>query len=275
MKRTRAPSTVEVVRAGDRGERGGVEAIAGERDLGAGEVTELGERARLDRDARADDAHPVAEVLDLGEDVARQQHGGAVAEQGRDLASEHRLHERVEARGGLVEDVEVGGRRERGDERDLLPVALRVGAALLRRVELEDLDEVLAARGVGVLVGRAAAQAREQVDGLAAREIRPEADIAGHVRDAPVQLDGVAPRVAAEDGRAAAARADEAEQHADGGGLPRAVRAEETVHLAGCDLEVESVECTYAAESLLEAACLDDGVHEGDDTPASQICEYS
>ena len=56
-----------------------------------------------------------------------------------DLAVEDQLHERVEAARRLVEEVEVGGRREGGDERDLLPVALRVGAALLARVELEHL----------------------------------------------------------------------------------------------------------------------------------------
>ena len=52
------------------------------------------------------------------------------------------LHQRVEARGRLVEDqqLDVGG--ERGDEGDLLAVALRVGAALLRRVEVEALDQV-------------------------------------------------------------------------------------------------------------------------------------
>ena len=41
-------------------------------------------------------------------------------------------------------------RRERRDEADLLPVALRVGARLLRRVELEALEQLVAAAGVEV-----------------------------------------------------------------------------------------------------------------------------
>ena len=48
-----------------------------ERHLGAGEVPQLRERARLDDLAGADDADPVAQQLDLGEDVAGEQHGRA------------------------------------------------------------------------------------------------------------------------------------------------------------------------------------------------------
>ena len=60
------------------------------------------------------------------------------------------LHERVEPAGGLVEDVEVGRHGECRDQRDLLPVALGVRAALLARVELERLHEArLLARYAG------------------------------------------------------------------------------------------------------------------------------
>ena len=51
------------------------------------------------------------------------------------------LHERVEAGGGLVQDEQVGRGGERGDQGDLLPVALGVGPALLGRVELEPLEQ--------------------------------------------------------------------------------------------------------------------------------------
>ena len=40
----------------------------------AGEVAQLGQRAGLDPPAGPDDAHPVAQALHLGQDVARQQH---------------------------------------------------------------------------------------------------------------------------------------------------------------------------------------------------------
>ena len=221
----------------------------------------------------ADDADAVAQRLDLGEDVAGQQHGRAVLGDPVDLAVEHLLHERVEAAGRLVEEVQLGRGREGGDERDLLPVALRVRAALLARIELERLAEPLLARAVVGLVGRAAPQAAEQVDRLAAGEVRPDRDVARHVRDATVQCGGLGPRVAAEERRLASRRTGQPQQDAERGGLPGAVRSEEAVDLAGVDREVESVEGDGAPEPLLEASGADDGVHERDATPDSQFCE--
>ena len=72
--------------------------------------------------------------------------------------------------GRLVEQQQLGVGGERGDDGDLLPVALGVGAALLGRVELEALDELGAPRSGP---GRRAAGA-EQVDGLAAGEVGPQ-----------------------------------------------------------------------------------------------------
>ena len=65
-----------------------------------------------------------------------------------DALGEDLLHQRVQPRGRLVEDQQVGGRGERRDQGDLLPVALGVGAALLGRVELEALEHLGAPRVV-------------------------------------------------------------------------------------------------------------------------------
>jgi hypothetical protein len=64
----------------------------------------------------------------------------------RDAVLELGLHQWVETRGGLVqhEQLDVGGQRR--DQRDLLPVALAIGASLLGRVELETLQQVGLAR---------------------------------------------------------------------------------------------------------------------------------
>ena len=116
---------------------------------------------------------------------------------------------------------------ERGDQRDLLPVALGVGPALLGRVELEALQQLVPAVRV-----EAAAQPAEQVDGLAAGQVRPERDVAGDVREPAVQ------RTASRHGSPPSSRtvagvgAEQPEQDPDGGRLARAVRAEEAVHLA-------------------------------------------
>ena len=205
-KRTRAPSTSSPCTPGSF-----AETVGGARDLGddrgARHAPQLLQRAALLRPAGADDAHPVAERFDLGEDVARQQHGPSLGLDLADAVLEDRLHQRVEARRRLVEDEQLGARRERRHETDLLTVALRVGARLLGRVELEALEQLVATSRVEV-----AAQPAEQIDDLAAAQLRPERHVAGHVREPPVQRDRVAPRVAAEQpharrGRRAAARA--------------------------------------------------------------------
>ena len=159
----------------------------------AGQVAQLGQRPGLDRPARADDRHPVAQGLDLGEDVAREQHRPPVLARLLDAGLEDGLLERVEPRGRLVEHEQLGVGGERGDERHLLAVALRVRAALLGRVELEALEQLRPPLRV-----EPAAERAEQVDRLAAGERRPQVHVTGHVGEPAVQRDGVVPRVAAE-----------------------------------------------------------------------------
>lgn len=110
----------------------------------AREVAQLGQRPGLDDATLPDDAHPVTQRLDLGEDVAGQQHGVLIAEHLLNAALEHLGHQRVEAGRGFVEEVQLDVRGQRGHDRDLLTVALRVRAAALGRVELEAFDQVVA-----------------------------------------------------------------------------------------------------------------------------------
>src|SRR3546814_17380435 len=69
---------LEVVHTSQRGEPCRLGGELGDHS-GAGEVAQLLERAPLDGAPLPDDAHPVAELLHLAEDVAREQHGAAVA----------------------------------------------------------------------------------------------------------------------------------------------------------------------------------------------------
>jgi hypothetical protein len=87
-----------------------------------------------------------------------------------------------------------------------------------------------------------AAQPAEQVDDLAAGEVGPQRDVAGHVRQPPVQRGRVAPRVAAQQPRGTPVGAQQAQQDPDGGGLAGSVGAEEAVHLPGAHGEVEPVQ---------------------------------
>ena len=238
------------------------------RDMGAGQMSQLGERARLDDASGADDAHVIAELLDLGEDVARQECADALIAPLADDVGEDALHEWVQARRGLVEQeqFDVGG--EGGHEGDLLPVALGIGAALLRRVEVEAFDQI----GALGLVQSAAGPA-EQVDDLAAGEIGPEGDVARAVRETAVQRRRVGPRVAPEQAGGPAVRAEQTEQDPDRRGLARTIGSEEAMHLTGFDLQVEAVQRPGRPEGLDEAGDIDDMCHPSIVPLVSGICE--
>ncbi len=137
----------------------------------------------------------VAQLLDLGEDMTRQQDGGAVLGDFVNAGLKSLFHQRVQARGRLVEDVELGVGGERRDDRHLLPIALGVGAGFLVRVEFEPFDQLVAPMVVDRSI---TAQPCEEVDGLQAGQVGPQRDITGYVGDAPVQRHRVAPRVATE-----------------------------------------------------------------------------
>ena len=63
-----------------------------------------------------------------------------------------------------------------------------------------------------------------------------------------MELDGVAPRVAAEQLDPAAVRPQQAEQHPDRGRLAGTVGPEEAVHLAGGDAKIQTVERLRGSE---------------------------
>src|SRR3954454_19060437 len=97
-----------------------------ERDVVVREVAKRLDAVDTDEAALADDRDAVGRPFDLADDVTREEHRPAGAARLADEVEERLLDERVEARGGLVEDEEVGLVLERNDEADLLLVALRV-----------------------------------------------------------------------------------------------------------------------------------------------------
>ena len=251
---------VQAVQAGQRVEPGRRPGQLGG-DRRPGQVPQLGQAAGLHGAAAPDDRDPVAEHLDLGQDVAGQQHRPPSLPLLLDALAERGLHQRVEPGGRLVEQqqLHIGG--ERGDERDLLPVPLGVGARPDRRVELEPFDQA----GPALLV-KPAAEPAEQVDHLAAGEVRPEAHVAGYVREPAVQLGGLRPGVAAEQRHRPAVGAQQPEQDADRGGLARPVRAEEPVHLALRDVQVEPVKRHGLAVGLAQPGHVDCRSHASETT---------
>ena len=231
-------------------ERGALQFLAvgagAHRDGGAHQVPQLVEGAGAHGAAGADDGDVVTELFDLGEDVAGQQHRRAAVGDLLDALLKRLLHQRVQARRRLVENVELGVGGKRGDDRHLLPVALGVGARLLVRVEFEALDQLVASARVDAV----AAQPGQKVDGLQAGQVGPQCHIAGDVGDPAVQRHRVAPRIAAEQSDGAAVGAQQAEQHADGGGLAGAVRSEKPGDVTGRDGQIEAVERLGPPERL-------------------------
>ena len=111
-------------------------------DLVVGEIAQRLDPVDPDQPALADDRDPVAGLLDLGQDVAREEDRAALGLRLADDLVERLLDERVEARRRLVEDQQVGPVLERDDQADLLLVALRVLAELAARVDVEARDQL-------------------------------------------------------------------------------------------------------------------------------------
>src|SRR5258708_6713987 len=187
-----------------------------------------------------------------------------------DAVRERSLHQRMEARGGRVQDeqLHVGGQRR--DQRNLLEVALGVRAGLLGRVEIETLKQAGPPLGV-----HAAAQPAEEVDDLAAGEVRPQGHIPRHISEPAMQRRCLAPGIAAEQPRGAAAGPQKAEQDPDRRRLPGAVWAEEAVHLALGHAQVQPVQRYRPAVRLAHARHRDSLGHEPKITLVSEISESS
>ena len=96
----------------------------------AQEVAHVAERSHVDEPTGTQDADPVAQRLDLREDVRRQEYGLAVRDRFGDAFTKCAFHQRVEARGRFVEHEQIGAHHEGGDQGDLLAVALRQYARL-------------------------------------------------------------------------------------------------------------------------------------------------
>ena len=99
----------------------------------------------------------------------------------RDARAEHLLHERVEPGRRLVEQQEIGPARERGDQQDLLPVAVAVRADLLVGRRARTGRRARRGRRRRPSRGRA-----EEPQRLGAGERRPEVRLARHVREPAV-----------------------------------------------------------------------------------------
>ena len=145
-------------------------------DRRTGKMPQLVERASLRHPPQPDDAQPIAQRFDLGQDMAGEQHRSPLGLHLANAVLEYRLHERVESRCRFVEQEQFGIRRQRRNQSHFLPVPFRIGAGLLGRVELKTFEKLVAPPPIEV-----APQPTEQIDHLPSKQVRPQTDLAGHV----------------------------------------------------------------------------------------------
>ena len=173
-----------------------------------------------------------------------------------DAVAEHRLHQRVEAGGRLVQQqqLDVGGQRR--DQGHLLPVALGVGAGLLASGRART---ARAARRAPVVrpprsrPSRSITSPPVRFGHSGRRRARRPAAGAGST----ASRHGSPPS----NGDRAGVGAQQPEQHPQGRRLAGTVRAEEPVHLTGRDREVEPVQRARRAEGLLQPGDVDRRFH--------------
>src|SRR5690606_36971843 len=153
----------------------------------------------------------------------------------------------VEAGGGLVEEDEVGISHQGAAEGQALLLAAGERAypraALL--LELDQCDHVLDIAAMPV-------ETAEELEGLVHRDLLGELGLVQLDAEALAQVMGMAAPAEAEHFDLSGIGRGEPLTDLDGGGLPRAVRAEEAKAFTGVDGKVEAVHRHYVAVVLVE-----------------------
>jgi len=182
----------------------------------------------------------------VGRDEDRGSGGGHFVDQVPELPA----GDRVDARGGLVEEEDGRFVQDGAAEREpLLPAAgegARQGAPLLRQAgHPED--------GIGPLrqpCRRHAIDAAEEFDVFPDREIVVERELLGHIADGLLHVLGLAGDIEAVYFGPPGSRRQQAAQNPDRGRLPRPVRPQEAEDFAAPDVERDVVDGDEATEAL-------------------------
>src|SRR5712692_9129762 len=130
-----------------------------------------------------DDAHPVAGLLDLAQDVRRKENRPSFIARLLDHVIELLLVQRIEAACRLVKNQHARAMHAGLDQHDLALVSSRVLAELSAGVEIEPLDELFEVRLID-----ASAQVREVLEDLSAGEGGIERRLARHIADETLDL---------------------------------------------------------------------------------------
>ena len=220
---------------------------------------ELGHRPRPHQPPPVDHDEPVADALDLAQQVRGHEHGDA------ELAARapHQVQHLLAARGvepvrGLVEEDQAGVVHERLRQLHALLHARRVAAhlavALLEQAHVaQRLRRALAGGGAGQ-----AAHLRQVRHELRGREVRGQAVVLGHVAHALADAPPLRRHVQVQHLRAPARRGQQAQQDLDERALARPVRPHQPDH-ARLHVDVERVQRQHPGVLLGQALRLDEG----------------
>jgi hypothetical protein len=224
-------------------------------DEQAGRAAQLRDGPLGDHPTPVDHHRPVADLFDLGEQVAREQHRPALL----GLPADERAHlhcaVRVEAARRLVEDQQRRILEQGGGDTEPLPHAGGVAVHLVPGpFEQPHLVEYPpdARRAYTCIAG-------EGPQVVAAGQVRVEGGRLHQRADSGERFGG-AGRLA-EQGRAARSGPHQPQQHAQRRRLAGAVGPEEADHLAPLDGQVQPVDGDVVAVALREAGGLDHGGH--------------
>ncbi len=183
---------------------------------------QLRRRAFGDQLAAIDDHHPLAQELDLGQDVGRQQQGALTAEVADQIANRDDLT-RVETHGRLIEDQHLRAVEDCRREANTLAVAFRQGLDHLAADvgEQAPLDRRVDCRACGRTRHSGELGAPREV--LLHPHFGVERDVLGEVPEIAFGRDRLAGDVLAAHQHPTGGRRQKAGEHADGGGLARPV----------------------------------------------------
>ena len=204
--------------------------------------------------AACDDRDPLAQPFGMMDDMGREDHGRARRRFVADQAFEPALVDRVEPGKGLVEHDQLRLVDDGAEQLDGLCHAL--GEALDRLVDIVG-QAVLPEQDLASFapnLERQAAQRAHEGDRFLGRHCRIKAALLGQIADDPGRLERP---FMAEQGAGATIRLDDAEQHAQSGGLAGAVRAENAVNAPLRHRDVDAAHCLFSVEGFDEAFRLD------------------
>ena len=153
-----------------------------------------------------------------------------------------------------------------GERKPLFPAAGKRAGELVLAVGEAKATEGLRDNAVAI---RDLVKPGDEVEVLADGEVFVEREALGHVADFQLDAIGLADHVVAEAGAAAGIGTEQAAEHADGRGLARAVRPEESDDLAAVHVEIDMIHHHLAREGLGQVLDRDDRSAVHDPAPAS------